>query len=285
MTSNFQSLALLVQYAWLQVAAGHDVSFKYGGPSANVTRMLDKMGAMNWRHVLLNDGTDFQKTGKRNCALRRRSDVQNTINHARAAIQDTSVKFPDYLSYIVAELLYNATEHGKKLANINGNRVIIPSVFSYGYYPLLNRLSFLFSDLGIGIKAHLESYYPPFAHHAEAILYALTPQVSGTFGTNNGPYAAQDNAGLGLTYSSLMLKRLNADMYIVSQDGLVHVSPEDVTSRQMSSRWPGTFVLVNINMKSPIDVTLAELMQDIDRKAFSEVKASNESVQELAKNI
>jgi len=36
----------------------------------------------------------------------------------------------------------------------------------------------------------------------------------------------------GIEYSSLMLRRLKGDMYLVSHDGLVHVSPEDVTSRK-----------------------------------------------------
>lgn len=86
--------------------------------------------------------------------------------------------------------------------------------------------------MGVGVKAHLEQTYDPFPTHQEAIAYALRPNVSGTFRQQSQPYAVQNNAGLGLTYPSQMLKRLKGDMYIVSHDGLVHVSPEDVTTRQ-----------------------------------------------------
>src|ERR1019366_562106 len=146
------------------------------------------------------------------------------------------------LSYLISELLYNATEHGRRTTVADNCQVVVPAIFQFGLYPQLNRLSFLFSDLGIGIKAHLEQSYPPFPTDQEAIIYALRPNVSGTFRQQSQPYGTRDNAGMGLTYSSLMLKRLKGDMYIVSHDGLAHVSPEDVTTRSLNHTWPGTFV-------------------------------------------
>jgi hypothetical protein len=64
-----------------------------------------------------------------------------------------------------------------------------------------------------------------------------------------------------------MLKRLRGDMHIVSQDGVVHVSPEDVTSRRLVQRWHGTFVLINLNMKETPDVSLSDLLAEIQRSA------------------
>ncbi len=280
-TANFQALALLIQYAWFLTINGYEVTFKYGTAASGSTKMLHKMGALNWRDVLLDDGRDFDSgAGRRTYALRRRSDVQNTINFARRAIGKYSVQFPEYLSYIVSELLYNATEHGKRPATVDGCRVMVPSVFTFGYYPMLGRLSFIFSDLGIGVKAHLEQAYPPFAGNPEAIIYALRPNVSGTFGAQTDPYAAKNNAGLGLTYSSLMLKRLKADMYIVSQDGVVHVSPEDVTSRRLKQRWPGTFVLINLNMNEALDISLSDLLSEIRKKAEAEMEGATANEEE-----
>jgi Translation initiation factor IF-2, N-terminal region/STAS-like domain of unknown function (DUF4325) len=275
-SSNFQALALLVQYAWYLTLEGCVVTFKYGTAYSGLTRMLTGMGALDWREVLLNDGRDFgNNPGKKTYALRRRSDVQSTINNARRAIRNYSIGFPEYLSYIISELLYNATEHGRRIAVTDNCHVLVPAVFQFGLYPRLNRLSFLFSDLGIGIKTHLEQSYPPFPSDQEAIIYALRPNVSGTFQQQSQPYGTRDNAGMGLTYSSLMLKRLRGDMYIVSHSGMVHVSPEDVASRQLRSYWPGTFVLINLNVESAPSVSLEDLMTEIRTSAQKELDGAS----------
>lgn len=275
--SNFQTLALLVQHAWYLTLNGCSVTFKYGTARSGSTKMLTAMGALDWREVLLKDGRDFTNyPGQKTFALRRRSDVQSTINNARKAIRNYSIGFPEYMSYLISELLYNATEHGRRVATVENCQVMVPAIFQFGLYPQLNRLSFLFSDLGIGIKAHLEQSYPPFPTHQDAIIYALRPNVSGTFAQQSQPYSTSNNAGMGLTYSSLMLKRLKGDMYIVSQNGVVHVSPEDVTSHQLKGFWPGTFVLINLNVGSAPSLSLEELMSDIRRNAQKELDGASQ---------
>jgi|SRR5271157_634195 len=277
-SSNYQALALLIQYAWHLTANGCSVTFKYGSVhQPGPTKMLTKMEALDWRETLLNDGHGFgYRPGRQTFALRRRSDVQSTLNEARRAIKNYSIGFPDYLAYIVSELLYNATEHGRRLAVIDNCQVMVPSIFQFGYYPQLNRLSFIFSDLGIGIKAHLEQTYPPYPTHQEAIAYALRPNVSGTFNQQSQPYAVQNNAGLGLTYSSQMLKRLKGDMYIVSHDGVVHVSPEDVTTRQLKHPWLGTFVLINLNVGDTLGISLEQLLAEVRVSAQKEADGASE---------
>ena len=281
-SANYQALALLIQYAWFLTMKGCRVQFKYGVANSGPTKMLGRMGAMNWLDVLTTDGKHFGNRAGQMLALRRRSDVQNAINTARRAIQGYTVGFPDYLSYIVSELLYNATEHGSRHANIDKCQVVVPSVFQFGRYPASERLDFFFSDLGIGIKSHLERAYPAFPSHQDAIIYALRPNVSGTFRQQASPYAVNNNAGMGLTYSSLMLKRLKGDMYIVSQNGLAHVSPEDVTTRSLKHAWPGTFVLVNLNVSEAPHLSLEDLLGDIRGKAETELSLAEQ--QERANN-
>jgi hypothetical protein len=226
------------------------------------------------------DGKHFGNRPGQMVALRRRSDVQNAINTARQAIQDYTVGFPDYLSYIVSELLYNSTEHGGRHSFIDGCQVVVPSIFQIGRYPASERLAFFFSDLGIGIKAHLERTYPPFPTHQDAINFVLRPNVSGTFNQANSTYAVSNNAGMGFTYSSQMLKRLSGDMYIVSHNALVHVSPDDVTSRSLKHSWPGTFVLVDLNISEAPKVTLEDLLGEIRGKAESELSAAERHEEE-----
>jgi hypothetical protein len=273
-SSNYQALALLIQYAWFLTINGCRVTFKYGVANSGPTKMLNKMRATDWQQVLTTDGKHFGNRPGQMLALRRRSDVQNAINTARRAIQDYKVGFPDYLSYIVSELLYNSTEHGCKQTVIEKCHVVVPSIFQFGRYPASERLVFFFSDLGIGIKTHLERAYPPFPTHQDAITYALRPNVSGTFNQAPSPYGVNNNAGMGLTYSSQMLKRLRGDMYIVSHNGMVHVSPEDVTSRSLKHSWPGTFVLVDLNVSDAPKLSLEDLLGDIRGKAQIEISVA-----------
>ena len=148
-------------------------------------------------------------------------------------------------------------------------QVTVPSVFQFGVF---------FSDLGIGIKAHLEKAYPVIPTHQDAIIYALRPKVSGTF-RQQSAYGVRDNAGMGLTYSSLLLKRLKGDMYIVSHDGLAHVSPEDVTTRSLNHTWPSTFVLINLSISDAPQVSLEDLLSEIRVKAETELGDAEEKEQ------
>jgi hypothetical protein len=274
-SANFQAMALLLQYAWQLSINGCSVVVKYGVAGMGPTKMLSKMGALSWREVLMEDGRDFEAGQSGNTfALRRRSDVQNTINKARNAINRYKLGFPDYLSYVISELLYNATEHGRRQAYLDRCQVLVPAIFQFGYYTALERFSFIFSDLGVGIKTHLEQTYPVFQSHQDAIIHALRPNVSGTFRQQSEPYAAKNNAGLGLTYSSQMLKRLKGDMYIVSHDGVVHVSPQDVTSHKLLHKWPGTFVLINLNIRETVGRSVEDLLAEIKDKAEEEVEGA-----------
>ena len=160
------------------------------------------MQATDWREVLINDGRNFGYRPDKTFALRRRADVQSTINTARQAIANYKTGFPEYLSYIISELLYNSTEHGRRMSTLDYSQIVVPSVFQFGNYPFSGRLSFFLADLGVGIKTHLEQSYPPFPSHQDAIQYSLLPNVTGTLRQQSEPYAAKNNAGMGLTYSS-----------------------------------------------------------------------------------
>ena len=84
-------------------------------------------------------------------------------------------------------------------------------------------------------------------------------------------YVAKNNAGLGLTYSSRMMRRLRGDMYIVSYDGLVHVSPADITSRRLSYTWPGTFVYISLDLSKTPAISLEQLLAEVRDRAMTEV--------------
>ena len=169
------------------------------------------------------------------------------------------------LRYIVSELLYNTLEHG-----YNPN---IPSLLQFNWYKNKGQLSFIIADLGIGIKRHLEKTYPVFTSDMTALETAIKPEVSGTFGAPKLPYEGQNNAGMGLYLSSNIGKTLEADMYIVSGQGLLHISPTDITSNTLRQPWPGTFVYMTIGFDKFKTFDINDELERLRQQAKAEVDA------------
>src|SRR5258708_10642664 len=72
-SSNYQALALLIQYAWFLTMNGCRVTFKYGVATSGPTKMLNRIRAMDWQEVLTTDGKHFGNRPGQMLALRRRS--------------------------------------------------------------------------------------------------------------------------------------------------------------------------------------------------------------------
>jgi hypothetical protein len=144
----------------------------------------------------------------------------------------------------------------------------------FTWYKKRNEIHFIIADIGIGVKSHLEQAYPGQESDEAAIKLATRAKVSGTFGRND-PYRNKNNAGMGLYISTNIIRRLNADMYVVSGNGLVHVSPRDVTGRTMTKSWPGTFVLVTLKIEDNPTFFLHKLMQEFREAATNEQNAAD----------
>jgi len=229
------------------------------------------MGAMGWSQVLNNEQQNFRGTPmKPLLAIRNKTDFETALAKVEAYTAGFNVEYEKTLRYVISELLYNTLEHGKRFGKIAHQERRIPSIMEFTWYKLRNELQFIIADLGIGIKEHLEQYYDPFGSHEEAIRKALRPQISGTFGKKD-PYTNKYNAGVGLYISSNIVKRLNADMHIASGNGLVHVSPIDISGRTLDKFWPGTFVLIKVRLDQISDLSLDRLMGEFREAAYNEV--------------
>ena len=158
----------------------------------------------------------------------------------------------------------------------------IPSILQFSWYREKGELSFIVADLGIGIKSHLEQAYPQFKNDADAIEYALQPKVSGTF-FDKSPYKRKDNAGAGLYFSSNIIRKLRADMHIVSGNGVVHISPTDITQKTISEKWPGTIVYVTLKIENDSSLNLHKIMSGFRESARIEIekREDNESQQNI----
>lgn len=262
LTANYQAMSLLVLYAWQLKSQGCRVSFIESNDETGASSMWRKMGARGLFSVLPVEDHRFKGDRfKPLFAVRNTVDFKQVIAAAESYTQEFNVEYVSTLRYVLGELLYNTMEHGRTYGSPHIKGVRIPSIVQFTWYAKHNEIHFIIADLGVGIKKHLEQAYPGQESHEEAIKVAIKPKVSGTFGKTD-PYKTKNNAGMGLYISTNIIRRLNADMHMVSGDGLLHVSPRDVTGRTLKRNWPGTFVLVALKIENDPKFILHKLMQE-----------------------
>ena len=61
-------------------------------------------------------------------------------------------------------------------------------------------------------------------------------------------------------------------MHIMSGNGLLHISPRDVTSRELAYSWPGTVILVSIKLSNDLNFSLETMMQEFRESARQELE-------------
>ena len=238
--------------------------------------MWNRLDGPNYLSILNNSQNNFHYVYNKPIFAIKYKDhnitqMLNTIrDYAMDLPTDLIRGYEDAVRYIISELTYNALEHG-----FNPQ---IPSLLQFNWYRDKNQLSFILADLGVGIKTHLEQTYAPFTNNTDAIAMALEPEISGTFGVNVGPYKQQNNAGMGLYLSSNLGKTLEADMYIVSGDGVAHISPLDVTYTTLNNSWPGTFIYMTIGFDRLKTYDLHKHLEDLRKHATETVAKRNNIV-------
>ena len=267
-TANYQALSLLAIYGWQLKAQGCRVTYLENEKTTGASEMWRSMGARGLFSVLFNEGQQFKgHQFKPLFALRNATDFGSIIQSSESYTKGFNVEYESTLRYVLSELLYNTMEHG---TCYEGN-TRIPSLVQFTWYKSRNEIQFIIADLGIGIKKHVEQAFPPLESDEEAIEFALRAKVSGTFGRND-PYKTKNNAGMGLYISSNIIRRLNADMHVLSHNGLVHISPRDVTLRKIANPWPGTLVLVSLRLEQNTTFLLHKMMQEFRESAEKEQK-------------
>lgn len=275
---NYQALSLFIPYIWHIRTQNCYVEVRH---SSNSERMWRLMGAMGWSQVLTRHEQNFVGDAyKPLIAIRNNHDFKVALEKSEAYTKNFNIEYEKTLRYVLSELLYNTIEHGISSKRLNnGNFITLPSIIQFNWYQGKDELSFIVADLGIGIKRHLEQAYPGFTSDSEAIRGAIEPQVSGTFGRVSA-YERKDNAGIGLYISSNIMRRLKANLYIVSGNGLLHISPRDTTSKELIHKWPGTFVYGEVKLGAENQFELHSMMQELREKARQEVETKSKAEQE-----
>lgn len=270
--ANYQALALLIQYIWFLKAKGIYVKLFYDKEST-LAQMWYRLGGAGCYKVLHDSNENFRFIyDKPMFAIRNPStDIPTALNkildYTTQIEMDLISGHESTLRYIISELLYNTLEHG-----YNPN---IPSLLQFNWYKNKGQLSFIIADLGIGVKSHLEKTYPAFPSDMTALEFAIKPEISGTFGSPKQPYEGKNNAGMGLYLSSNIGKTLEADMYIVSGRGLLHISPTDITSNTLREPWPGTFIYMTVGFDKFKTFDINEELERLRKQAKVEVDSRN----------
>lgn len=275
-SANYQALSTLVLYAWKLKSQGCTVTFIESESLQGASEMFRTLGARGAFTVLMHENVNFKGSqNKPLFAIRNNKDFKKLIETAESYTQEINLEFTKTLRYILSELLYNTIEHGYSYYQFGSRQYQVPSLCQFSWYRNKGEVSFLIADSGMGIKNHLEQTYPGFESHADAILAALRPQVSGAF-KNTDPYKDKNNAGIGLFLSSNIVRRLKAEMHVISGDGVVHITPRDTTITTMDSFWPGTMVLVNIKADSDDQAqSLEQMLRKFREDALSEQRKAD----------
>lgn len=272
---NYQALSLLVLYAWKLKNQGCTVSFIEDKEEIGASIMWRRMGARGTFPVLFSEAMNFKgNVYKPLFSVRNNDDFKKVIETAETYLDGFNVEYLSTIRYVLSELLYNTMEHGCNFGGDNIHNIRIPSIAQFTWYQKSNEIHFIIADTGVGIKSHIEQTYPGQESDEEAIKLAIKPQVSGTFGKND-PYKQKNNAGMGLFLSTNIIRRLKADMHILSGNGLLHISPRDVTGRTLRTKWPGTLALVTIKIENDPGFILHKIMQEFRSEAVREQNSAD----------
>ncbi len=184
-------------------------------------------------------------------------DRKSIIKFAEKYTENFGIEYQKTLRYVLNEILSNTEDHAR-----NGHNIFTMTQF---YWNEQNQeISFIVADTGVGIKTHLRQTYPHLSNDAEAILHAIKPKVSGTFGKTTSNYGKINNAGVGLFFSSNFAQRLNADMFIISGNGFVHISPTEIIQKELRNKWKGTIVYVKIKLGLLETLSFEEMRLEIE---------------------
>jgi STAS-like domain of unknown function (DUF4325) len=197
-------------------------------------------------------------------------DREKALEFGIKFTENLDVEYEKTLRYFLNELLYNTIEHGR-------NSPEIPSLLQFFWNEESSKFSFIVADVGVGIRQHLRQTYPNLSTDSEAILHSIKPQISGTFGRPRTGYETKNNAGVGLFFSSNIAQRLNADMFIVSGNGFVHISPTEIIAKELDNQWKGTFVYVKMKLDLIKDLNFQKMLAEITKSIPKAVEVTQEN--------
>lgn len=147
--SNYQTLSLLVLYAWKLKGQGCMVYFNLNSETTqSASQIWRNMGCLGIFPVLGNPRSNFVgHRFKPLFALRNKNDFKKVLDLASDYTKDFDIEFMHTLRYILSELLYNTLEHGENYGGESINNAKIPSIVQFTWYEKSNELRFIIADI------------------------------------------------------------------------------------------------------------------------------------------
>lgn len=144
----------------------------------------------------------------------------------------------DALTYGMAELGRNVVQHAS--ASVGGVAIA-------QHFPKNRAVQIAVCDTGRGVFESLRANYPELRSHLESLKLAVLPHSSGAAAP--GPYAAAENAGLGLFFCKEISWRTGGSFWLASRDALLGVGSNASGRGRIYRRineWPGTLVVLHL---------------------------------------
>lgn len=145
------------------------------------------------------------------------------------------------LIQLLDEILRNVEEHAWSPVN---------ALLQAQFYPSRGITVFAVADTGVGIFENLQSRHADVVDDETALRKALNPGVSG----RNLRRDHIDNAGVGLTVTSRLVRKARGVFQIASGDTVLEVTANGETARKLSgTRWPGVIVTMVVPRDDTLD--------------------------------
>jgi anti-sigma regulatory factor (Ser/Thr protein kinase) len=255
------ALAMFTAYALEMRRKGTPVAVQLD-ESRGSNRYLKMMGI----EKVVADGrsTEQWDESQRNTGLhviRGHADVIRFVESAVRLGAGPDDETMDALKYAMSELGRNVVQHADSVAG---------GVAIAQHFPERGDIQIVLCDVGRGVRGSLKPNYPEIATDVEALKLALLPHVSGA--VSSGPYAASDNAGLGLFFCKEIAWRAGGTFWLASERALVGVTGADADARRRVYRriepWPGTIVAIDLPVHGVADFAgLLELCRQVAQQA------------------
>jgi hypothetical protein len=264
--SNQTQTLLYLYYTYLDKK---EIDVKLLFNSNQTEKWLGILSDNKWEQ-LLSSKNYFDEYSEFPLTINSSNDREKALEFGKKYTENLNLEYNKTFRYFLNEILYNTLEHGKNEQNI-------PSLLQFILNDKTNELFFIVADIGIGIRHHLRQTYPNLSTDSQAILHAIKPQISGTFGRPNTGYETKNNAGVGLYFSSKIVQKLKGDMFIVSGSGFVHISPNEIIAKELDNQWKGTFVYVKIKLGLIKELNFQKMLAEITKSIPKTEKVTEEN--------
>lgn len=174
--------------------------------------------------------------------IRTSAEIQGFVSNFMKLLDMDDEELQGAFKYSLVELLRNVVQHSK--SQIGGLAMA-------QFHPKSGLVELAVADLGIGIRAALQSVYPEIDNDLKALKFAPQPHVSGTFAP--GAYnSMKDNAGLGLFFIKQIATLSSGAMFLASGKYILDVwgdaDGQQHKLYQVTNKtgWPGTFAVLQL---------------------------------------